>query len=73
MEALMDETIVELDEQALTAAAKFYGTTTRKDTVNAALREAAQRHRRREAFDRLAAMAVAGDFDILLDKANYRR
>jgi Arc/MetJ family transcription regulator len=73
MEALMSKTLIDLDDEALADAAKLFGTTTKKDTVNAALREAAQRLRRREAFDRLAGMAEAGDFDVLLDKRNYRR
>jgi Arc/MetJ family transcription regulator len=48
------------------------GTSTKKDTVNAALVEVSQRLRRLQALDKLAAMGQAGDFDTLLDKQNYR-
>ncbi|MQY23942.1 type II toxin-antitoxin system VapB family antitoxin [Nocardia macrotermitis] len=39
----MVETIIDIDEQALAAAAEILGTTTSSDTVNAALREIGQR------------------------------
>jgi Arc/MetJ family transcription regulator len=73
MEALMSKTVIDLDDDALADAARLFGTTTKKDTVNTALREAALRLRRRDALARLAEMAAAGDFDLLLDKRNYRR
>ena len=69
----MAKTLIDIDEEALAGAAKLFGTKTKKDTVNTALREAAQRVHRREAYDRLAEMAAAGDFDDLLDKRKYRR
>jgi len=50
----------------------LFGTKTKKDTVNTALREAAQRSRRLQALDRLGEMGAAGDFDELLDKRVYR-
>ncbi|WP_250009596.1 DUF2191 domain-containing protein [Actinoplanes sp. M2I2] len=68
----MSEFRVEVDDRALTAAARMFGTATREETVTAAVEHAAQCQRRGEAFDRLAEMADAGDFDILLDKRNYR-
>jgi len=50
----------------------LFGTKTKKDTVNTALREAAQRSRRLRALDQLGEMGAAGDFDELLDKKAYR-
>ena len=44
-------TVIDLDEEALTAAAEELGTTTKVATVNAALREIASRRVRREALD----------------------
>ncbi|MGW6457768.1 type II toxin-antitoxin system VapB family antitoxin [Streptomyces sp. NPDC055078] len=63
----------DLDDQALSEAASILGTTTKKDTVNAALREIARRRRRLNALDQLADMGARGDFDVLLHKENYRR
>ncbi|NKY86469.1 type II toxin-antitoxin system VapB family antitoxin [Nocardia veterana] len=40
--------MIDLDDEALTLAAKELGTTTKKDTVNAALRFVAERRRRVE-------------------------
>ncbi|WP_342213213.1 type II toxin-antitoxin system VapB family antitoxin [Nocardia wallacei] len=42
------KTMVDLDDEALALAAKELGTTTKKDTVNAALRFVAERRRRIE-------------------------
>jgi Arc/MetJ family transcription regulator len=42
------KTMVDLDDEALALAAAELGTTTKKDTVNAALRFVAQRRRRIE-------------------------
>jgi Arc/MetJ family transcription regulator len=59
------KTPIEIDQEALAVAAEVLGTTTKKDTVNAALREVGQR---------LGEMADRGDFDEFLDdKATYRR
>jgi hypothetical protein len=44
----------------------------KKDTVDTALRETAQRLRRAKALARLAELGEAGAFDELLDKAAYR-
>ena len=50
------------------------GTTTKKDTVNAALREVGQRLVRLRALAGLGEMADRGDFDEFLgNKAAYRR
>jgi Arc/MetJ family transcription regulator len=69
----MAKTLIEIDEQLLADAAVAFGTKTKKDTVNAALREGVERKRRAVALARLAAKAEAGVFDELLRKENYRR
>jgi Arc/MetJ family transcription regulator len=57
------ETSIEIDQEALAAAAEVLGTTTEKDTVNAALHEVGQRLVRLRALARLGEMADRGDFD----------
>ncbi len=70
----MTKTPIEIDEEALTIAAEVLGTKTKKDTVNAALREVGQRLVRLRALARLGEMADRGDFDEFLgNKASYRR
>jgi Arc/MetJ family transcription regulator len=69
----MTKMLIDIDEDALATAADLLGTKTKKDTVNTALREAADRLRRLEALQQLSDAAKAGEFDELLDKANYRR
>ncbi|MFJ4003264.1 type II toxin-antitoxin system VapB family antitoxin [Streptomyces sp. NPDC090023] len=69
----MTKTLIDIDEQLLADAAIAFGTKTKKDTVTAALKEGVERKKRALALARLAARADAGDFDILLDKQNYRR
>jgi Arc/MetJ family transcription regulator len=56
-------TNVDVDDEALAAAAEIFGTTTKRDTINTALREAVRRHRRCAAAERLAERAARGDFD----------
>lgn len=68
----MTKSLIDLDDEALAEAAMLFGTKTKKDTVNTALREAAQRSRRLQALDELGEMGAAGFFDDLLDKRNYR-
>jgi Arc/MetJ family transcription regulator len=69
----MSKTPIEIDLEALAIAAEVLGTTTKKDTVNAALREVGQRLVRLRALARLGEMADRGDFDEFLgDKAAYR-
>ncbi|GAA2390871.1 hypothetical protein Cme02nite_14340 [Catellatospora methionotrophica] len=47
----MANTLIDLDDEALEQARRYYGTTTKKDTVNRALQDAAARLReRRNAF-----------------------
>jgi Arc/MetJ family transcription regulator len=67
------KTLIDIDEELLAEAAIAFGTKTKKDTVNAALRDGVERKKRALALARLAARADAGDFDVLLDKAAYRR
>jgi len=70
----MIKTPIEIDQEALEAAAEALGTKTKKDTVNAALREVGQRLTRLRALAALGEMADRGDFDEFLgDKPAYRR
>lgn len=69
----MGKTLIEIDEDALAVAQDAFGTKTKKDTVNRALREVSdrvKRHEARMAAERLAAEAL--DLDALKDKASYR-
>jgi Arc/MetJ family transcription regulator len=74
MEALMSEVRVMLviDDEVLDFAARMFGTRSHEETVKAAVQSAADQQRRGEAFERLGKRAEAGEFDILLDKRNYR-
>jgi Arc/MetJ family transcription regulator len=70
----MIKTPIEIDQDALDVAAEVLGTKTKKDTVNAALREVGQRLVRLRAMSRLGEMAERGDFDEFLgNKAAYRK
>jgi Arc/MetJ family transcription regulator len=70
----MVKTPIEIDQEALATAAEVLGTRTKKDTVNAALREVGQRLVRLRALAGLADMADRGDFDEFVgNKAAYRR
>src|SRR5215467_6668598 len=71
-EGFVTKMLIDIDEEALEAAADLLGTTTKKDTVNTSLRETAQRLRRAQALAKLAERGQAGDFDELLDKPTYR-
>jgi Arc/MetJ family transcription regulator len=46
----MARTMIDIDDELLADAARLLGTTTKKDTVNAALREVRERFRRLEAL-----------------------
>jgi Arc/MetJ family transcription regulator len=50
----MTRTVVDIDDSALAAAAKVLKTSTKKDTINTALREIAQRDVRARMLDRFA-------------------
>jgi Arc/MetJ family transcription regulator len=56
-------TQIDIDEDALAEAMRLSGATTKKDTVNLALREFAARHRRVAALEHYAALAVGWDFE----------
>jgi Arc/MetJ family transcription regulator len=73
MGGVMSKLLLEVDDDALAKAAELLGTETKRDTVNTALREVAQRRERAIALAELREMGTRGDFDILLDKRNYRR
>ncbi|MBM0239839.1 type II toxin-antitoxin system VapB family antitoxin [Micromonospora sp. ATA32] len=68
----MTKILVDVDDEALADAAEAFGTKTKKETVNVALREGAMRLRRARALAELATRGKTGDFDELLDKRTYR-
>lgn len=70
----MSRTVIDLDDKALEEAAKELGTTTKRDTINTALREVTARYRRLRALDEARDLAASGalDMDLLLDKRKYR-
>ena len=70
----MSRTVIDLDDEALEAAAKELGTTTKRDTINTALREVTARYRRLRALGEARELVAEGalDVDILLDKSGYR-
>ncbi|WP_280341741.1 type II toxin-antitoxin system VapB family antitoxin [Nocardia neocaledoniensis] len=59
----MTVTQIDLDDEALSEAMRLMGSTTKKDTVNAALRDYVQRVRRVEAAQRLFERGQRGEFD----------
>ncbi|MFD7451457.1 type II toxin-antitoxin system VapB family antitoxin [Kitasatospora sp. NPDC059827] len=59
----MSRTVIDLDDEALADAARYLGTSTKKDTVNAALREIADRRRRAAALARMREMVATGEID----------
>jgi Arc/MetJ family transcription regulator len=71
----MARTVIDLDDELLTSVARELGTSTKKDTVNAALREVLANRRRAVALTRLREAASDGAFDLglLADKQNYRQ
>ncbi|MBN1170689.1 MAG: type II toxin-antitoxin system VapB family antitoxin [Micromonosporaceae bacterium] len=68
----MTKMLIDIDDEALAEAATLLGTSTKKDTVNQALRETTQRLRRANALARLAELGESGTFDELLDKRTRR-
>jgi Arc/MetJ family transcription regulator len=68
-------TVIDLDDELLASVAKELGTSTKKDTVNAALLEVMTTRRRALALTRLRDAATDGAFDLALlqDKQHYRR
>ncbi|WP_159924674.1 MULTISPECIES: type II toxin-antitoxin system VapB family antitoxin [Nocardia] len=71
----MARTVIDLDDQLVTDVSKALGTGTKKETVNAALREVLETRRRALALTRLQDAAADGAFDLELleDKRKYRR
>lgn len=59
----MSRTVIDIDDEALAEAARHLGTTTKKDTVNAALREIGDRRRRAAAIARMREMVADGEID----------
>lgn len=71
----MTKMLIDIDEEALKEAAEVYGTKTKKDTVNTALRETSKNLKRAKALAELREAAQEGAFDLelLMDKKHYRR
>jgi Arc/MetJ family transcription regulator len=71
----MARTVIDLDDELVASVAQQLGTTTKKDTVNAALREVLENRRRALALTRLREAASDGAIDLasLQDKRVYRR
>ncbi|WP_299531341.1 type II toxin-antitoxin system VapB family antitoxin [uncultured Streptomyces sp.] len=59
----MSVTQVDLDDEALAEAMRLMGTTTKKETVNGALRDYVARVKRLEAAEKLAARGERGEFE----------
>jgi Arc/MetJ family transcription regulator len=56
-------TQIDIDDDALAEAMRLTGTSTKKDTVNTALREYAARIKQLQAAEKLVARAARGEFD----------
>jgi Arc/MetJ family transcription regulator len=71
----MSRTVIDVDDELLTAVAQALGTTTKKETVNSALREVLETRRRALALTRLRATVAEGAADLAFfdEKENYRR
>jgi len=71
----VSRTVIDLDDELVAEVAKALGTSTKKETVNRALREVLENRRRAVALTRLREAAADGAFDLALleDKKNYRR
>jgi len=54
----MTKTLIDIDDEYLAAAQQVLGTTTKKDTVNAALREVTALAARRRDLDRLTSRGL---------------
>jgi Arc/MetJ family transcription regulator len=70
----MARTVIDVDDELLASVAQQLGTTTKRDTVNAALREVLENRRRALALTRLREAASDGAVDLasLRDKRAYR-
>src|SRR5438132_12838143 len=63
MEVMVSKTLIDIDDDLLAQSQEILGTKTKKDTVNAALREVV----RLKAVEEFIELARAGAFDDLLD------
>ncbi|GAA3442520.1 type II toxin-antitoxin system VapB family antitoxin [Planomonospora venezuelensis] len=68
----MTKILVDVDDEALEAAQRIFGTKTKKDTINLALTEAVTRVTRLKALEEGVRLFSGEDFDSLMDKRNYR-
>ncbi|MCP3822017.1 type II toxin-antitoxin system VapB family antitoxin [Streptomyces sp. A3M-1-3] len=59
----MSLTTIDLDDEALTEAMRVSGIRTKKEAVNTALREFAERHKRIEAYEYYAQLAQNWDYE----------
>ncbi len=59
----MTLTQIDIDDAALAEAMRLSGARTKKETVNLALREFTERHRRVAALERYARLATAWDYE----------
>jgi Arc/MetJ family transcription regulator len=72
-EAAMTKTLIEIDDEYLAAAQQALGTTTKKDTVNAALREVTALAARRRDLQRLTSRGLPDLEDEDVMRAAWRR
>jgi Arc/MetJ family transcription regulator len=63
----MSVTQIDLDDEALAKAMRYMESSTKKDTVNTALREYVTRMERLEAAERMFERGQRGDFDAAAD------
>ncbi len=70
----MTRTMIDLDDDLVAEVAKVLGTSTKKETVNTAMRHVLETRRRAMALTRLRALVADGavDTEFLMDKKNYR-
>jgi len=61
--AVMSLTTIDVDDEALTEAMRVSGIRTKKEAVNTALREFAERHKRIEAYEYYAGLAETWDYE----------
>jgi len=69
----MTKTLIEIDDESLAAAQQVLGTTTKKDTVNAALREVTALAARRRDLDRLTSRGLPDPDDEDVMRAAWQR
>jgi len=69
----MTKTLIEIDDEYLAAAQQALGTVTKKDTVNAALREVAALAARRRDLNRLTSRGLPDLEDEAVMRAAWQR